>query len=386
MYDFIIVGGGIAGLYFAMKCEGTSLLLEKADRLGGRTHDIKFGSKNVGISLGAGIGVADSDDLLIQLMNDVDLPYHTFYMDVFSERCQKILMKLYDNSRLIADGMSFMDFMNKVLTKEEIEIYIHDNGYTDFHDADARTTLYNYGLIENCSKYIAISLNWTDLINKMSKDCNYLLSHDVLSIKGKHPNFTVVTNKGEFKSKNVVIASTISTIRSLLPMPIYNRVQSHPFMRIYAEFTPKYTAIMKKLFPKITVVGDKVHIIIPMKDNVWMIAYTDGSDAELINSELEGVNKKAQKIAIAEKYLNRAITAADAASIDEKIKIKDLYVAFWKEGVHFYTPGEEVDFYEIRNPRKGIYVVGEAVAYSQGGCNYALETVEDALDILDDCS
>jgi phytoene dehydrogenase-like protein len=41
IYDIIIVGGGISGLYMARKClsDGLSvLLLEKEDRLGGRIH------------------------------------------------------------------------------------------------------------------------------------------------------------------------------------------------------------------------------------------------------------------------------------------------------------------------------------------------------------
>jgi protoporphyrinogen oxidase len=42
-YDFIVVGGGVAGLYAALKCvehDATVLLLEKSVRLGGRIHTI----------------------------------------------------------------------------------------------------------------------------------------------------------------------------------------------------------------------------------------------------------------------------------------------------------------------------------------------------------
>lgn len=40
MYDFIVIGGGVSGLYCAMELSKTFkvLLLEKSDRLGGRIH------------------------------------------------------------------------------------------------------------------------------------------------------------------------------------------------------------------------------------------------------------------------------------------------------------------------------------------------------------
>jgi protoporphyrinogen oxidase len=69
MYDFIIIGGGIAGLYSAYQLKKRYphirlCILEKEERIGGRMGSEDF--HGVSIAMGAGVG-RKKDVLLIQI-------------------------------------------------------------------------------------------------------------------------------------------------------------------------------------------------------------------------------------------------------------------------------------------------------------------------------
>ena len=199
MYDYIVIGGGISGLYFALRKTGKILILEKNNRLGGRSVTVPFGDQNVRIPLGTGIGIASKDHLLLKLMHDLNFNYSSYFVNVHSEQCLSTLKKLYDNFNQLEATMTFLEYMKKVLTIEEVVSYQLESGYTDFQDANAFTTMLYYGLEDNCTNYLALSIDWTNLIDAMSKYCDYKLNHEVISIKGKYPYFIIETNKGSFK-------------------------------------------------------------------------------------------------------------------------------------------------------------------------------------------
>jgi len=69
MYDVIIIGGGIAGLYTALKLVKTRkiLLLESSDKVGGRANNIVF--ENTCVVTGAGIGRKKKDIILQNLLS-----------------------------------------------------------------------------------------------------------------------------------------------------------------------------------------------------------------------------------------------------------------------------------------------------------------------------
>ena len=80
IYDIIIVGGGIAGLYTAYKITKlypnlTFLILEKNSRkyIGGRMINYKF--KGINVNTGAGVGRKEKDILLIKLLEELNVSY-----------------------------------------------------------------------------------------------------------------------------------------------------------------------------------------------------------------------------------------------------------------------------------------------------------------------
>lgn len=353
MYDYIVIGGGIAGLYFAMNCPGKCLVLEKDDHLGGRTQTEIF--HGVPISLGAGIGVANRDYLLIDLINRFKIDYHVVDSGIYNDENYQILKKLL--SKVPDNNDDFETFMESVLTPDEIRSFIIGGGYTDYLKANAYTTMLYYGLDDNCTNFYAIIFNWTTLIERMASQVNYQLGKKVVQIYGEYPEFRVIVNHDEiYLTKNVVIAGTISTINSLLDYPMYQQIAAQPFLRVYGYFNNINATKMRRCFPHTKIVDSIVHKIIPMKDNVWMVAYTDGDDALELYDQLENLD----------------IILSDIAG--EDIVIEDIRVIFWKEGTHYYLPGESIDFEKLQNPAKGIYVIGEVVSRHQGWCLGALES------------
>ena len=79
MNDYIIIGGGISGLYAAYniikKYNNTKkiLILEKNKNIGGRMNVYNFCGTNV--NTGAGIGRTKKDYLLIKLLDDLKIKY-----------------------------------------------------------------------------------------------------------------------------------------------------------------------------------------------------------------------------------------------------------------------------------------------------------------------
>jgi len=83
MYDTIIIGGGISGLYAAYKIikksPTTKILILERNRpgyLGGRTGNADFHGTNV--VTGAGIGRKKKDKLLLRLLRELEIPIHEF--------------------------------------------------------------------------------------------------------------------------------------------------------------------------------------------------------------------------------------------------------------------------------------------------------------------
>jgi monoamine oxidase len=73
IYDEIVIGAGIAGLYWIYKTKPLNyLVLEKSNRIGGRIYNINWNGSQ--ISLGGGI-IKSSNDYIINLANEFGLNF-----------------------------------------------------------------------------------------------------------------------------------------------------------------------------------------------------------------------------------------------------------------------------------------------------------------------
>jgi len=404
-YDIVIIGSGIAGLYSAYNIQQMSpttsfVVLEKYKKkwIGGRTsNDMFYGTQVV---TGAGVGRKRKDKLLIKLLEDLDIPYEEFpFKPYYSDQIHNVtdikktiqhLKNEYDKDNY-QQHTSFKRFAKPILGKKTYEGFLVSAGYTDYENEDAFDVIQNYGMDDNTCCWTGLSIPWKQLIatlyNKI--DGKVKFSMNVSSIKKVRENpclFLVETEEGiVFQSNKVIIATTIDSIRQILPgasskNSIYNEIQGQNFLRLYGKFTKKSTEIMKQYVKGYTIVPGPLQKIIPMDANkgIYMIAYSDNLNAGFLKKYLKDTPENRNVFCY---LLEKALGIP--SNILELAAIKDFY---WPIGTHYYLPlsnkyeNREEFIHEAQHPEKGILVVGEVVSDNQGWTNGALSSVNAVLN------
>jgi hypothetical protein len=407
VYDFVIIGSGIAGLYSAYKIlqmspNASILVLErnKQSWLGGRTSNADF--YGTSIVTGAGIGRQKKDILLMQLLDDLELPHHeytvqkTYAPDVTMVDVNKIisyLKKVYNKNSGVYAGKTFREFAINVLGETRYNNFVTSTGYTDYENADIHDVLYYYGMDDNSNKLQAFSVPWKKMIDGL---IDLLLEYNV-NIKSSS-NVTKINklddcketcgfivsceNEKKYTCKKIVVATTIASIHKLFPLdkfPIYKQIHGQPFIRLYGKFSGKSALLMKNTVKSFTIVSGPLYKIIPIdvKKGVYMIVYNDNAGSVYLKNHLKNTATNRNLFArLLEKSLGLQF---DSLHIDSII---DFY---WPIGTHYYGPLSEgyknrVEFIEkAQHPMNGVVVVGEVVALDQGWVEGALDSVELAV-------
>ena len=159
----------------------------------------------------------------------------------------KKLKKIYNG-----EHCTFKDFFIKHLGKKIYEEFKKCNPYSDYEYEDIYDTLYYYGMDDNSCCSTGFTVPWKDLIKKLSEKVGkekIKMNREVLKIfennQSNNYKYKIIAkndNNKEFYyySKKIIIASTINTIKKLLPnYKIYNEIHSQPFLRIYGKFSKK---------------------------------------------------------------------------------------------------------------------------------------------------
>lgn len=398
-YDIIIIGTGISGLYSAYNIKNTSpntsfLILEKYKKnwIGGRTSNEQFFGTE--IVTGAGIGRKNKDILLHKLLTnlDFDLPEYIVNPQYSNEMeyadIKRIITHLRKEYKKIKEkNQTFKQFATTILGEKLYKKFIISVGYTDYENEDAFETLYYYGMEDNMCCWKAFRVPWRKMVLTLY---NYLgashfkFSNNVVKIEQTQINpckYQIMIDNGtQYLCNRVIVASTIDTIRKLLPGHlIYSHIKGQPFLRLYAKFTKKSTEILKEYVKGYTIVPGPLQKIISMDaDNgVYMIAYNDNANTIALKKYLKNTKENRE---LYEVLLERSLGIPENSL--HIIAIKDFY---WPIGTHYYTPldksyksrKEFID--KAQHPKKGILVVGEAVSRNQGWTEGALESVNAVL-------
>lgn len=400
--DIIIIGSGMSGLYSAYHIKQFSpntsfMILEKYKKnwIGGRTsNEMFYGTE---IVTGAGIGRKSKDKLLHKLLNQLNLTAHEYIVNpqksklVHSLNVNKVmdyLRKEYQTFKEKDKYLTFRQFASKILGEKNYNNFIISAGYTDYENEDAFETLYYYGMEDNTCCWKAFHVPWRKLVLKLYHNIgaeHFKFSSKVVGITKTKENpcrFLINTENGQQYSCNkVIIASTIDTVRKLLPSyPIYNDIEGQPFLRLYAKFTKSSIPILKEYIKGFTFVPGPLQRIIPMDPNngVYMIAYNDNNNAIALKNNLQ--NTKSNRD-LYERLLEMSLGMPENSV--HIIAIKDYY---WPVGTHYYKPlnkelyGSREKFIDkAQHPQEGILVVGECVSRSQGWTEGSLESVNAVL-------
>jgi hypothetical protein len=363
--NIIIVGCGISSLYsayllkkFYPKIKFT--IIEKSNECGGRVKMVNM--DGVKISTGAYFTRVDDDKILIKLIKDLGIDIDPYILDIdytFKESNTKELIKKLKEAlpEYNRNEIKFSEFAKDVLGKD-YDNFINMMGYTDFENSDIVDTLFNYRLEDNIPGYKAINLDWSQVINKLIEFIgseNIILNTEVESIKEKN-GFYLINSK--YKCDGVIIGATINTLKKLLDNDIYNQIGSQNFIKVFAK--------SKDInIDKYTVVDSPLRKVIPVKNDVYTIAYSDNEDANYIKSKSDN-------------YFEELLSF----HFDKKVTINNVKKFSWEEGTHYYKPlpieykSRKEFIKKAQHPKNNIWVIGEVVAKNQGWVEGALSSVE----------
>jgi protoporphyrinogen oxidase len=436
IYDYVIIGAGISGLYCAYNIlqknpNSKIIILEKNNKIGGRIGKETF--EGVQVVIGAGIGRKNKDNLLINLLNKLHIKYNEFISNhkvtnlLYSTKSNKkssiintqnifyYLKKKYKDlstKKTFKNNINFKKFAINILGKDKYNNFKVSSGYTDYENSDINDFLENYNYDDNYSKYIGLNINWNTLKERLYKKIitnnknNIVLNSNVYklrfdkktnnykifykNIKNKKTKKTKNLNKNIIYSNKVIIASTIDTVQKLIPnCAIYKDIKPNSFIRIYAKFSNESINIMKKNIPTTMYVKGFLQKIIPINHDkgIYMIAYADNKNANHLEKIINKFNNKKEinnKIILYKYFENLLTRTLNLTNNDKKlIKITNITHFYWKIGTHYYLPlkkeyKDRNDFIEkAQNPAKNLFVIGECVALNQGWTNGALQSVEN---------
>ena len=390
MYDYIIIGGGISGLYlnYLLTKNNKTLLLEKNNYFGGRALDIKFHDSY--IKLGAGISELHNKHLLKVLKKlKIKSPKFDGSINVISKEKVNInkmivqIKHMYKSKSFdIIKHMSVSEFIIKYLGQNFFNQYSKYIEYTDFFDSSIESYIKYYNINDHKqSDYVIIYVDWMLLINiliKHIKKYNQLKkNYEVTQIKfNKETNTYIINNT--YETKNIVFAATIKSLsniikKSSLPINInYNDYIGYvPFIRIYTYHKNGHNINA----PRYNIVNNKLHKVLLLNDKILMVSYSDNANAlywyKLMNNKKELINKI--KISLKEIF-------------NQDVEIDDIKIAFWEEGVHYYKPKSGLKVKEIikklSNPHDNIYVCGEMLSIKQGWVEGAIQSADNIFKII----
>jgi hypothetical protein len=401
MFDVIIIGGGIAGLYSAYKMKELDpsvnlLLVEAEDHLGGRAGNYNFHGQSVPI--GAGVGRKKKDKLLIKLLDKLKIKYRNFmassqYANSINPVCNLKEMFLYLKNEYSNDKDRKKTFKQYAKPKLEEKYGVNSykyfticSGYTDYEKESAYDTIYDYGFDDNYSDWPAMAFSWNELVELLASNVghrNIKKSCCVKKlIKNADGNYSVLCNKENFSCKNIIIATTIDSVLDLLPNNgIYKQIKGQEFLRVYGKFSKESMQVMNEYCPKTTIVSGPLHKIIPMnaEKGIYMIAYTDNQGAR----DLEKYKKNTKKN---RDVLCRLLEIALEIT-PNTLELEDMVDFYWEIGTHYFTPlkgnfKNRKEYCDIAQcPEENIRVVGELISMNQGWVEGALESVDNVIDI-----
>jgi len=393
MYDIIIIGGGISGLYSAYKIVKISpqskiLILESEPHIGGRAGNVPF--QGIDIVNGAGVGRKEKDKILISLLKELGIKYGEFpvnprYASTISPSCHLKdtfldLRRKYNPDK--HRSLVFKEYGISILGKEAYDNFVICSGYTDYENEDAHGVLYHYGFDDNYNKWTALGISWKDLTKSLEMKIgkqNIKCSHRVSKITQQDNIYKITCeNERSFESGKLIMATTVDSVKKLLPGPktLYRNIHAQPFLRIYGKFSKASIAVMQQFCPQTTVVSGPLHKIIPMnvEKGIYMIAYTDNKHAKALNKYSENTESN-------RKILCKLLEKAFGIPHDQ-LSLLAIRFFYWTDGTHYCTPLPEEyknrkEFIkDAQHPFNTALVVGEMISLKQGWVEGALESVE----------
>jgi protoporphyrinogen oxidase len=387
IYDYIIIGGGISGIYagYLLNNKYSVLILEANNYIGGRIKEEQF--HNTTLNMGAGIANS-SNKTIISLLKKFNIPYKTVSsgktiiskrkidFDINKAISQiKKKYKQYRSTKLYK--FTFSQFLIRYFGKKFRNQYIKYSGYSDYVNGDV-TDYIKYNRINDhkLNSTVKIFLKWSDLINQLKKNLNIRLNTTVTSIN-YDDYYNIVTNNKIYKTKKIIFAVTINPLnyiiknspqlKSQIKIDYNKYIGSIKYLRIYTYHKNGHNFKNKNIGGfNILVDKNPLNKIITISDKILMASYCDSKNATYFEKYMKDENKLKKIILYWLRKIEKNTTDID-----------DIIFQLWDTGVHHFKPMKNIKktVNILQNPTDNIYVVGEMVSLHHGWVESAINTV-----------
>ena len=438
MYDIIVIGGGIAGLYTTYKIHQKSpqtkvLLIEKENRLGGRIHT--FTNKHMTVEAGAG-RIHGSQPLIMGLIGELGLttkliknsgsvvyrpansnsetessssdapqnhtllePVYNYLVDsIFGPKTLPItgliltlvvVSKTYSKQYLQNHTLS--QFAERVLTKDQVNYIKGSFGYySEFVIMNAYDAIKLLNELSPSNTFYSMKGGLEQIVDKMVKiikinpNIDILLRKEVSKITYKESEtvFDIDVENTRYICKQCVCALPKPALLNLSifkPIrPLLHKVECGTLCRIYSKFDTEN--LWCKDMDKFTTNND-LRMVIPYKpqEGVIMISYSDNIFADRWQRlyKQEGI-----------RAVNRKLREDMLKSTGIMIPMpKHTEIFYWDCGVGYWGVGADSNKVakKMIQPYKNVnlFICGEN--YSENGQQWiegALETGDKVLSVL----
>jgi hypothetical protein len=408
IYDYLIIGGGLAGLTVAeglAKKRHTVLCLEYYPNWGGRvvTERTNVGRRHIQYEIGAG-RIFHAHERVNALVRRYKL--HTYPISTESEYEGKPnnFLELFRPFKAALETLppsvlathTIQQLIPKSL-HHVLSMFPYTSEFTVMR-ADVALPLFNarkpmgvsgsseyYGIKEGLDA-LAIGKHHDAVaagavckarhrVDDAKKGADGLF--DVIGMHGKK----VDEKPFHYRCRNVVIATcrcSLSGFSVLKGAPLLRQVQTGALMRIYAVYPPNKDGTCWFAGLKKQVTAGRLRHVIPINESTGliMISYTDGDDTRYWRAK-EGA------------ALEDAIQREARALFPDRDIPKPIYLKKhdWTQGCSYWAPLKEA--YDVKaasraahHPSPNVYVVGESVSMTQTWVEGALESAETLLRMI----
>lgn len=412
IFDTIIVGGGISGLYLNYKLLKTkknksTLLIEKNKRLGGRIYSFSTKIRGIEYNMEAGAGrFSENHKELIKLIKEFRLNKYIVRIGgraklvITKNKWKKHTLSQYSPYQLLDKifkkiklnnfhrSIKFKDFILNNYNKELCE-YLYDTyPYTDIFKMSLYDVVHIYRTDFNeKNNFYILSCGLEKIIHilkeKILKMGGIILTNtEFKDYKIIDKKFIVKTNKCNHFSDNLILTipkSGLKKINSLKKISDIKAVNNSKLLRIYAVFDPKKCSWFKNI-PKI-ITDSKISYFIPIdyKKGLVMISYTDESNSLYFMNLQKKYGKKYMM-----EFILKECKKMFNIDVPKPIWFKSFY---WESGVGHWLPGynSRKVSKNILKPihNKNLYICGENYSEKfQGWIEGSLRSVNNVLKII----
>jgi hypothetical protein len=412
MYDYVIIGGGISGLYNYIKLHEKNhhhkiRLLEKNDYFGGRIkqHEELYKGNHYSIPCGAARFNSNHESViklmkkfkLLDMRKDKGQLPTTKFID-----CKHQFNKKYDNAigfkyidevlkhakntnPYILKHFTFLEFAKRYLTPKEVDFILNSCGYSgqlkhmNMFDA---YNLFTNGIRQDLRFWLGkfqILINaMLNYLKNIKAEISLRATASSIAYDGEKRAYKVVINHNSFIYTNKLVfcipKEALLKMNILKPIfPILEKsITTKPLCRVYAIFDPLTNPWLRTLRQKITT-NNELRFIIPIdpEKGLIMISYTDDEHTKFWH-------KRKNNQLIMKRTIVKLVNDTFNIKINEPLKV---ITCFWKSGVAYWNSNINSDQISkfLINPMPNIYICGENYSQTQSWVEGALQTCNQFL-------